>query len=316
MFNWDDLRIFLVAARRGSYQEAGAQAGLDPTTVGRRIARLETALRCTLLARRAGGFALTAAGQRLFETASGIEAATETIGEMLGSEGGHGVVRVSASEGFGTSILAPALPALSVLRPKLAIEMVANPGYYSPATREVDLAITLAPPSDIRLAVEHLTDYRLGLYAAPAYLEAAGSPKTPADLKAHRLVGYIDDLLYAPELRYLDEAHPGLHAQLTSSSIRAQLEIVASGGGIAILPAFLVARAAQPLVPVLPESVRITRSFWISARRDVRETTRVRTVHRWIREAVRRSGNQLLRLDSAGEIEKPILTASTLPDHP
>lgn len=297
MFNWDDLRIFLAAARRRSYQEAGAQAGLDPTTVGRRIARLETALRCTLLARRPGGLALTAAGQRLFEAASGIEAATEAIGEVLGSESGFGVVRVSASEGFGTSILAPALPALSAQRPRLAVEMVANPGFYSPATREVDLAITLAPPSDVRLAVEHLTDYRLGLYAAAAYLETAGSPDAPADLKDHRLVGYIDDLLFTPELRYLDEAHPGLHAQLTSSSIRAQLEIVANGGGIAILPTFLVGRATRPLVPVLAESVSFTRSFWISARRDVRETARVRTVYQWIKEVVKRDKPQLLGLE-------------------
>lgn len=175
--------------------------------------------------------------------------------------------------------------------------MVADPGFYSPATREVDLAITLAPPSDVRLAVEHLTDYRLGLYAAAAYLETAGSPHSPADLKGHRLVGYIDDLLFAPELRYLDEAHPGLHAQLTSSSIRAQLEIVANGGGIAILPAFLVARATRPLVPVLPESVSFTRSFWISARRDVRETARVRTVYQWIKEVVKQERAQLLNLE-------------------
>lgn len=287
MFNWDDLRIFLAAARRRSYQEAGGHAGLDPTTVGRRIARLETALRCTLLVRAPGGLTLTAAGQRLFEAASRIEAAAETIGETLGAEGGLGVVRISASEGFGTSVLAPALAGLARKRPHLAIEMVANPGFYSPATREVDLAITLGPPEDVRLVVERLTEYRLGLYAAPSYLKAQGRPEAPMELTAHRLVGYIDDLLYAPELRYLDEVHPGLRPQLTSSSIRAQLEIIASGGGIGILPAFLVSRAGAKLEPVLWTEVRIIRSFWISARRDVQETARVRAVRSWIREIVR-----------------------------
>jgi DNA-binding transcriptional LysR family regulator len=287
MFNWDDLRIFLAAARRGSYQEAGAHAGLDPTTVGRRIARLETALRCTLMVRGPGGLTLTAAGQRLFEAASGIESAAEGIGETLGGEGGFGVVRISASEGFGTSMLAPALPLLARKRPHLSIEMVANPGFYSPVTREVDLAITLGPPTDARLVVERLTDYRLALYAAPAYLKSEGRPEKPADLTHHRLVGYIDDLLYASELRYLDEVHPGLHPALTSSSIRAQLEIIAAGGGIGILPCFLVSQSGADLVAVLPESVRITRSFWISARRDVQDSARVRAVRSWIRDIVK-----------------------------
>jgi len=294
MFNWDDLRIFLAAARWRSYQEAGVHAGLDPTTVGRRIARLETALRCTLFVRGSDGLTLTAAGQRLFETASGIEGAAEGIGEALGGDGGFGVVRISASEGFGTSLLAPALPELAKKRPHLAIEMVANPGFYSPATREVDLAITLGPPNDARLVVERLTEYRLALYASPAYLKAEGTPETPADLTRHRLVGYIDDLLYAPELRYLDEVHPGLRAGLTSSSIRAQLEIIAAGGGIGILPSFLVAKSALPLKPVLRDAVRITRSFWISARRDVQETQRVRAVRSWIRDIVKTEQGLLL----------------------
>ena len=294
MFNWDDLRIFLAAARRRSYQEAGGHAGLDPTTVGRRIARLETALRCTLFVRGPGGLTLTAAGQRLFEAASGIEGAAETIGETLGAESGMGVVRISSSEGFGTSVLAPALPELARKRPHLAIEMVANPGFYSPVTREVDLAITLGPPHDARLVVERLTEYRLALYAAPAYLKAAGRPETPADLTAHRLVGYIDDLLFAPELRYLDEVHPGLRAGLTSSSIRAQFEIIAAGGGIGILPSFLVARSASTVVPVLWDAVRIIRSFWISARRDVQETQRVRIIRAWIRDIVKKERGLLL----------------------
>jgi head-tail adaptor len=40
-------------------------------------------------------------------------------------------------------------------------------------------------------------------------------------------------------------------------------------------------------VAVLPESVRITRSFWISARRDVQDSARVRAVRSWIRDIVK-----------------------------
>ena len=286
MFNWDDLRIFLAAARRSSYQDAAMHIGLDPTTIGRRVARLEAALRCTLIARGPGGLTLTTMGQRLFEAASAIEATTEAIGETVIGDSAWGTVRLSMPEGFGTAILAPALPGLAAQRPQLHIELVATPGFYSPVTREVDLAITLSPPQDARLAVEQLTEYTLGLYAARSYLDKAGTPKNAAALGEHRLVGYIDDLLYANELRYLDEIHPGLRPALASSSIRAQLEIIAAGGGIGVLPHFLSSRTASNLVPVLRAEVSLTRGFWMSARRDVQQTARVRATMRWIKQTV------------------------------
>ena len=79
-----------------------------------------------------------------------------------------GRVRLSTSEGFGGTILSPAVPALMAKRPAVEIEIVANPGFLSPAIREVDIAITLGAPQDKRLVVERLTDYRLGLYAIAA----------------------------------------------------------------------------------------------------------------------------------------------------
>jgi DNA-binding transcriptional LysR family regulator len=294
MFNWDDLRVFLAAARRRSYHEAAAHAGLDATTIGRRIARLETALHSTLIVRGPGGLSLTGAGQRLFEAASAIEATTEAIGETVAGDGAWGVVRVSVSEGFGTTLIAPALPLLKERRQHLTVELVANPGFYSPVTREVDLAITLSPPQDVRLTVELLTEYHLGLYAARSYLDKAGTPRTPEELTQHDLIGYIDDLLYANELRYLDEIHPGLRPGVASSSIRAQLEIIAAGGGIGVLPRFLAVKSAPELVPVLPRKVRLSRTFWIAARRDVQQTTRVRAVQAWVRDIVARNKDAFL----------------------
>ncbi len=45
MADWDDLRVFLAVARGESLSGAGKALKIDPATVGRRIARLEEALR-------------------------------------------------------------------------------------------------------------------------------------------------------------------------------------------------------------------------------------------------------------------------------
>ena len=285
MHNWDDLRVFLAVARHHSYQSAADALGLDATTVARRIDRLETTLKCTLLARGPGGQTLTATGKRLLESASRVEMANEAVVEAVGTTANAGRVRLSTSEGFGGAILAPAVPALMAKQPAVEIEIVANPGFLSPALREVDIAVTLETPRDKRLAIERLTDYRLGLYASREYLGANGTPKRVDDLIGQRLVGYIDDLLYANELRYLDEIHPDLKPCVSSSSIHAQMEIVRAGGGIAVLPCFMAETVEPRLVRVLPETA-ITRTFWIAARRDVQQTQRVRRVRDWVRETV------------------------------
>jgi DNA-binding transcriptional LysR family regulator len=282
MFDWDDLRIFIAAARAGSLAGASQKLGVDTATVGRRVARLESALKCTLLIRSPAGLQLTAAGANLLEIGLDAETAIEAVARVATADVVAGTVRISASEGFGTDVMAPALPALARARPALRIELAASPGFLSPSRREVDMAITLSPPGEQRLVVEPLTRYQLALYASPDYLAKAGAPQGRADLKRLQIVGYVDDLIYASELRYLEEISPDLAPTLASSSIRAQRAIIAAGGGVGVLPCFL----AEGLSRVLADDVLLERRFWLSTHRDVQGTARVRAVIRWLSELV------------------------------
>lgn len=282
MYDWDDLRVFLAATRAGSLAGAAQRLGIDAATVGRRLARLETSLKSTLFVRSPGGIQLTATGSRLLAAATEAESAMEAVAQVAEPTIVGGTVRISASEGFGSAILAPALPALHAAHPTLRIELAAQTGFLSPAKREVDVVVTLAQPKSARIVVEPLTDYHLGLYASAAYLKRRGAPEGVDDLHAHDMVGYMDDLLYAEELRYLEAIAPKLRPVLSSSSIRAQHEIVANGGGIAVLPCFLVGGALKRVLP----QVRLTRRWWLGTHRDVVENARTKAVHRWLKETV------------------------------
>ena len=275
MFDWDDLRIFTVTARSGSFAAAGARMGIDPTTVRRRIQRLETMLKATLLVRTEHGLQVTPTGSRLQSLGLQVESAVEQAGDLDNQIGG--AVRISASEGFGTHILAPELARLHRQRRGLSIELAANQAFLSPSNREVDLAVTLAPSQSPRLFVECLTDYELGLYGSKDYLDAAGRPAAVADLPAYSFIGYIDDMIYAAELHYLQEVRAELRPRLTSSSIRAQLEFVRAGAGLAILPCFLAASAPE-LERVLADDVVLIRTFWVSTHHDMKNTARIRAV--------------------------------------
>lgn len=288
MFDWDDLRVFIAAARAGSLTAAGERLHLDAATVGRRIARLESALKSTLLARSPAGLQLTAAGAQLMEIALDAETAMTAAVHVTRPDVVAGTVRISTAEGFGAAVLAPALPRLIELHPGLRVELAAYAGFLSASRREVDMAVTLSAPDTARLIVEPLAPYHLALYASAEYIARAGEPRTAEDLARFQVVGYVEDLIYAPELRYLDEILPGLKPALASSSIQAQRAMIAAGAGVGVLPAFL----GQGLVRVAPE-VQLERRLWLSTHHDVHDTARMRAVRRWLKSLVDASAGLL-----------------------
>jgi DNA-binding transcriptional LysR family regulator len=292
--SWSDLQDFLAVARAGQLARAGSASGVDPTTIARHLRRLEARLGATLFEQTREGQVLTEAGEALLAQVEAMAQAASTIGEGSSGAGGlSGTLRISASEGFGSWILAPQVPAFSAAHPGLTLDIVASSGFLSLSKREADIAVMLSRPKAGPVLARKLSDYALRLYAAPAYLTEHGVPERPADLaQGHRLVGYIPDLLYDPMLRYLGEIHPGLTASLRSSSINAQHRLLAAGAGIGVLPCFM-GDADPALVPVFPER-RIVRSFWLVTHRDTQNLARIKAGKDWLLGSVQRHRELLL----------------------
>ncbi len=278
-FDWDDLRFFLAVARAGRLTVAARRLGADHATVSRRITALETALKAKLFERRPQGYGLTEHGERLLAKAEAMEtealaAASEIGGADLALSG---AVRIGAPDGFGSVFLGPRMAKLAEAYPDLEIQLIAMPRLLSLSKREADIAISLAPPKEGKIVARKLTDYRLRLYASRDYLARHAPPRQPEDLFDHVIVGYIDDLIFTPELDYLDEVAKGLRAQVQSSNILAQMNATLAGAGICVLPDFLAAREPS-LVCVLPDQVALTRSFWLIVHADLKDVARVRAI--------------------------------------
>ncbi|MFK4872456.1 LysR family transcriptional regulator [Novosphingobium sp. ZW T3_23] len=286
--DWSDYQAFLAIARAGQLAGAARALGVDPTTVGRRLRRLEASLGTALFEQTRSGQDLTEAGEALLSSVEAMASAAGRITEQTeGNDGLYGTLRISTSEGFGCWFLAHHLPLFQTAHPRLAIDLIASSGFLSPTRREADVAVMLSRPRTGPLVAHKLSDYTLRLYGTQDYLERHGTPTRPADLlDGHALVGYIPDQIYSPELRYLDEIQPGLKAAIRSPSITAQHSLVASGGGLGVLPCFM-AETDPRLVPVLRER-RIMRSFWFVTHQDIRKLPRVVAFRQWLDETVAR----------------------------
>jgi DNA-binding transcriptional LysR family regulator len=286
-FDWNDLRFFLAVAQVGTLTGAARRLGTDHATVSRRISALEASIGAKLFERTPQGYLLTLSGERLIAHAEAMEAEAIAATEGLGrpEAGITGTLRINTLEGFGTFFMAPRLGRFAAMHPRLKVELVTIQQIVALSRREGDVAITLSPPKEGRFVTHRITDYRLGLYAAPAYLARHPPIVRRADLETHAFVGYVDDLVFTRGLDYLDEVSPRLKARLQSSSLVAQRTITEQGHGICVLPHFM-ARGRPGLTPVLPDEVELTRSYWLFTHRDVAESARVRAFVRFVGEEV------------------------------
>ncbi|OSP56861.1 LysR family transcriptional regulator [Pseudoruegeria sp. SK021] len=288
--NWEDARLFLAVARSGQMLGAARRLGVNQATLSRRVLVLEKELQVTLLHRRPHGCDLTDEGRRLAERLERVEseflrAESEIRGRDMAVTG---TVRIGAPDGFGTAFLAPRLKLLAQRHPGLAVQLVPVPRSFSLSRREADIAVIVGQPERGQLVTRRLMDYSLSLYATPEYLRQAPPLNSAADLSAHDLVGYVEDLIYAPGLDYAQEITRTWTNRIEVSSALGQQEVVRAGGGIGLLHDYLVT-PEMGLVRVLPD-MSIQRAYWIVFHESLRDMRRIQITTDFLLEIVRDAG--------------------------
>lgn len=297
--DWDDLRVFLAVARHGQLVGAARKLGLNHATVARRLAALETSLGAVLFDRRPTGSALTQAGERLLPMAERVEAEILAAAGALGPEQAEvsGTVRIGAPDGLGNAFLAPELGRLALRHPHLVVELVPLPRTFSLSRREADIAIVLERPAQGRLIVTKLADYSLGVYASPAYLARAGTPRRVEDIAAHVVVTGVEDFSYSPALDYTGALEAKATRLFRCASVMGRLQAVKQGVGIAILHDF-TAEGQPDLVKVLPD-MTFRRSYWMLSHPDSHEVRRVATCRNFLIQRFREERERFLRTEAA-----------------
>jgi len=293
--HWDDLRVFLCVAREESLSGAGKRLMMDPATVGRRIARLEAAMEAALFLKSPQGYLLTAAGERLLGHAEEAERAMRAGVEALSGPDDSlaGQIRIGAPDGCANYVLSRVCSRVARANVDLDIQIVALPRVVNLNRREADMAITVSPPTAGQFHVEKITDYKLHIVGARPYLRARPAIETIADLRAHRFIGYIPDMIYDAELDYLRDLELDRLA-LASNSVLVQLRLAAQGDGLCVAHDF--ALSAHPdLCKVLPDQISLTRSFYLVRHKSDLRSDRLTRMSEIIRSELR---DEVARLEA------------------
>lgn len=292
--NWDDMRVFLAVARESSLSSAGRVLTLDPATVGRRIARLESKLDAVLFLKSQQGYALTEAGTRLMDHGIQAENAIRSAsGAVAGStETLSGQIRIGAPDGCANYLLPQVCARISDDNPDLDIQILALPRVINLSRREADMAISVSAPSAGKLLVQKITDYRLHLVASRDYLDQHAGIRSISDLRRHRVIGYIPDMIFDQELDYLSDL--GIdRVALASNSVSVQLRQVSLATGVCVAHDFTLPFHAE-LRKILPDQISLTRRFYLVRHQGDQHNERL---NRFARALTRGLRDEVARLE-------------------
>lgn len=281
---WELYRSFLGVLREGSLSAAARALGVAQPTVGRHVSALEKALGLTLFTRSQTGLLPTEAAQSLLgyaqameSSAAALKRAAENKGNGNGADGVAGTVRISASEVVGVELLPPILAELQRVHAQLKIELVLTNRVQDLLRREADIAVRMTQPKQELLIARRVNAVTLGLHAHERYLAPRASPRTPADLADHVLIGFDKE---TPFLRAASAASPGWRRSafaLRTDSDLAQLALIRAGCGIGICQVGL-AKREPALVRVLPRHYELKLETWITMHEDLRNSAACKAV--------------------------------------
>lgn len=185
------IAVFAKVVEAGSFTAAATALGVRKSSVSRSVAALEADLGIRLLQRTTRRLSLTDAGRAYHERARDALAALEEARGAAASLGAEprGLVRVTAPVDFADDLAAVTGPFLRA-HPGVRVDVLLTARYVDLVKEGFDLAVRAGALADSSLLARKLGDTELGLFASPAYLEAAGRPRRLSDLAAHECVLY------------------------------------------------------------------------------------------------------------------------------
>lgn len=295
MLDWNDLKYFLAVARGGSTLAASRALRVSQTTVARRIAALEEALKLALFEKRQAGYALTAGGAELLPQAEAVEAAADRFDSAAraSTRDLSGTVRLTAEEIFSVTLFGPLLRELHELHPEILIELDSGQALRDLGAGEADIALRSTVGDQAsglvgrRICVDDWT-----LYCSRDYAARHGVPGTHEELKAHAIIGGGGGNLWRHYEAWLKQLGLEDRVAMHHATSTGLLAGVRSGFGIAVLPC-VVADAEPDLVRCLPPRPGHGRVLWLLTHERVRNAPRVRTVIDFLYERLKRHVRQL-----------------------
>ena len=253
------MQVFAEVATSGSFTATADKLDMSRAMVTRYVAELEQWLGARLLQRTTRSVTLTDAGETCLRRSQQMLALMDNVEEETSTAIGgalRGQLRLTCSTSFAYAHLAAVLSDFLALHPQLKIDLNVSEGALNLVDARIDLAIRISAEPDPMLIARPLAQCDSLLVAAPSYLASHGTPQLPQDLARHRCLSHAN---FGKSVwrfaRGEESAQVSVVSPFSANEATALLKAAMAGGGIAMLPTYLVnpGVAAGALGVVLPD---------------------------------------------------------------
>jgi DNA-binding transcriptional LysR family regulator len=184
-----DLKAFLAVVRAGGFRQAARSGGDSASKLSEAVRRLETRLGLRLLHRTTRNVSPTEAGARLAErlapALAEVEASLDVVNHFRDRPAG--TLRINVPANVARTVLPGIVTPFLKRYPEIRLEVIVEDSFVDLMASGCDAGIRY----DERLAQDMIAlpigprTQRLVTAAAPAYLQAHGTPEHPRDLLQH-----------------------------------------------------------------------------------------------------------------------------------
>jgi LysR family transcriptional regulator, transcriptional activator AphB len=256
-YSLDDLRLFWVVARLGSFTKAAEHLTMPVSTLSRRIAQLEGRLAIRLLHRDAHRLNLTEIGQRYLERCDPLFQELNAISGELHDElhVPRGRLRIAAPITIAQQWLGAALSRFLLLYPHIQLDVTLSNNNIDLMDSGIDLAVRAGEQYTQEWIARPLGQVAMMLCAERQLAEVLDLTQ-PEQLDSAPLVQSRPIRVWRlqhPESGQTRECRPSANIRLAVDDMATAAHAVASGLGVGLLPRFLMAPwlGSGAVVPVL-----------------------------------------------------------------
>lgn len=231
-----DVALFRAIATLGSLSGAARQTGATPMLVSRRLAGLEAELGVRLFHRTTRSLSLTPEGEAFLPHAVTLMEARDSALESVSSGGAglSGVLKITAPNVIGHSLVVPVAAALIAGNPALRIDLTLSDAIVDIATAGLDVAVRVAEMKPSDMIATRVADNPFLLVVSRDYVARFGQPATTAALAGHPCIK-LHGMDAWPFLRGGEMHRVRIRGPFTANTVDAVRAACIAGVGIALL---------------------------------------------------------------------------------
>jgi DNA-binding transcriptional LysR family regulator len=243
--NLNRLSYFAAVVDTGSFTRAAKQLGVTKAVVSQQVAQLERDLCTSLLVRTTRRVRLTEAG-RMFHArcVKILREAGDAFDELAqAASEPTGTLRITAPNDYGTEVVVPVITAFARRFPACRVELTLSDETVDLVSGEVDLAIRVGWLADSGLQSRKIGSFRQLLVATPAFAKQLIAVRGPEDLATLPFIANTalrEPLLWHFSHDDVEQRSARMQASIAIDSTPGVLAAVRAGGGLSVLPDFLV----------------------------------------------------------------------------